>query len=113
MLVRARRARLTTYFVAWIAITAAHPSCDWRTRPVDVEIATASLSGTYYPLAKQLAWLLEQGDYPSIGKAQAVLTDGSIDNIERLVKGPPTSLLRARASSSRFSTANSARTCSI
>ena len=42
---------------------------------------------TYFPLGKQLAWELEQGDYPSIGEAQADSTDGSIENIVRLVKG--------------------------
>jgi TRAP transporter TAXI family solute receptor len=52
-----------------------------------VEIATSVLGGTYYPLGRQLAWLLEQGDYAAIGKAQAVPTKGSIDNIERLLKG--------------------------
>ena len=85
MHVRARLARLTTHFVAWIAIGAALPSCRSSTQTHDVEIATSTLGGTFYPLGRQLAWLLEQGDYPSIGKAQAVPTEGSIDNIERLL----------------------------
>ena len=87
MLVRARRVSLTTHCVAWIAISAA--LCLWRCGPraPDLEIATSTLGGTFYPLGKQLAWELEQGDYASIAVAQAVPTDGSIDNIERLVKG--------------------------
>ena len=86
MLVRARRASLTTHCVAWIAISAALPL--WRCgSPPDLEIATSTLGGTFFPLGKQLAWELDQGDYPSIGEAQAVQTDSSIDNIKRLVKG--------------------------
>ena len=56
-------------------------------RPTDLKIATSTRGGTYFPLGKQLAWELEQGDYPSIGEAQADSTDGSIENIVRLVKG--------------------------
>ncbi len=53
----------------------------------EVKIATATPGGTYLPLGKQFARILEKLDGKPIVKAVHLETAGSLDNIDRLVAG--------------------------
>ncbi len=52
-----------------------------------VRITTGSIDGTYYPLGAQLSWLLDHGDYPAVKSSTAQVSDGSLQNLERLKQG--------------------------
>ena len=55
-------------------------------QPARLTIATATEGGTYFALGKQLARILENLPGEVILEAEAALTDGSRDNIERLCR---------------------------
>ena len=70
-----------TIVVAAVVLIVYYP----RREMWEVKIATATRGGTYLPLGKQFARILEQLDEKHIVKAEHIETASSLDNIDRLV----------------------------
>ncbi len=66
-----------------LAVGMSLQSCS-RPAAEHVRITTGSTDGTYYPIGAQLSWLLDHGDYPAVKSSTAQVSDGSLQNLERL-----------------------------
>ena len=67
---------LSTALIAWM-------TCHRRAEPQDLVITTGTEGGTYIKLGQLLAPILEESG-ETIGKVSSVLSNGSVQNIERL-----------------------------
>ncbi len=79
---------LRRFALSLLVLAAGMPlqSCS-RPAAEHVRITTGSTDGTYYPIGAQLSWLLDHGDYPAVKSSTAQVSDGSLQNLERLKQG--------------------------